>query len=121
MIYFLLYIIGISEKITVVSTIFLVILTIYIIIYILVENDKNYNFTFNNFVKENSKMFFSLIVLFFIAVLTPNERSLYLMTGVKVSEVAITKIENSDVFNKSLKVLNIKLDEIINSEKEIKK
>lgn len=43
------------------------------------------------------------------------------MTGVKVSEVAITKIENSDVFNKSLKVLNIKLDEIINSENEAKK
>ena len=70
--------------------------------------------TFNKFIKSNIKRYILVLsILLSIVVLTPSERTMYIMAGLYSGEKVIDTVSQPETFQKAEQLLNRKLDEML--------
>ncbi|QCD52847.1 hypothetical protein [Campylobacter sp. RM16192] len=57
------------------------------------------------------------IFLVTLAVLIPRPNTIYAIVGVEAADIGIEKLQNSEIFTKSLELLNLKLDKALKGER----
>lgn len=122
------FIIKISLGFTIGITIALLVFSLYLLVFEMYENNTNeeetkYN-NFNKILKWIKSLLIPIITMSILLVITPSERTMYIMAGAYLGQEIATNEIISDKLNKVNEIIDLKLNEILselNSEnKEIK-